>query len=158
VFSFQYQYEYQLITLLLEIKWVSYHFHGTWATVETSWIKCKESIHLLLPDLLCQAFQHYWLISRHTLQDTTLQHEQKFPDGNIHQCYDINDSRRNQQYWYILLKSTSSVDVWNALYNALTVYPWRLEALLMTTIKACHTSSFRKFPAYYHSIEINTCT
>lgn len=44
---------------------------------------------------------------------------------------------------------TCSLDIWNALYKALTVYPWRSDALLITTMRACHTSSFTKFPAYY---------
>jgi len=38
--------------------------------------------------------------------------------------------------------STCSKDVCNALYKALTVYPWRSGAFVITTISACHTSSF----------------
>lgn len=47
----------------------------------------------------------------------------------------------------IKIKKTCSDDAWNALYNALTVYPWRSVALLITTIRAWHTSSLTKFPA-----------
>ena len=120
------------------------------------------SPHLLLLDLLCQACQHYSPTCHHILQCTKLPLEQDFPEK-------INQKQSSLEHNHIyaqiitmpifplLISSmskgrknllTCSDDVWNALYNALTVYPWRSEALLITTIRACHTSSFTKFPAY----------
>ena len=105
--------------------------------------------HLLLLDLLCQAFQHYLLTSHHTLQCTILQCEQEFPDEKYKS--NINGSKKKSTVWIDFVKaeeSTCSADFWNALYNALTIYPWSSEALLIATIRARHTSSFTKFPAY----------
>lgn len=44
-------------------------------------------------------------------------------------------------------RQTCSLAVCTALYKDLTEYPCRLEALVITTIRECHTSSFTKLPA-----------
>lgn len=79
------------------------------------------------------------------LSDTNIKHILLFKNE------DLNVQADSLQCTYIYQKeklNTCSTDVWHALYKALTVYPWRSEALLIATIRACHTSSFTKFPAY----------
>lgn len=117
-------------------------------------------MHSLLLDPLYQACQHYLPTYHHIHQYTKLPLEQGIPETLKHTSnLGISDMQAQMLkiigifllgIYPINKKNlfTCSAEVWNALYNARTVYPWRSEALLITTIRACHTSSFTKFPAY----------